>query len=112
MSVATELLATFDSEYAAHFADLTTLARALGAGHASEDVAQEALIYARGHLGQLRDPAKTRAWLRRMVVRGVQRWRRHNRASALDAADALGSGDFATVGCGSVGSGMTTPASG
>jgi RNA polymerase sigma-70 factor (ECF subfamily) len=86
MSVAPEQLATFDTEYAVHFAELTALARAIGAGHAAEDIVQESLIYARGHLGQLRDTAKLRAWLRRIVVRGVGHARGARRWGSADEA--------------------------
>jgi hypothetical protein len=61
----------FDSRYGAVFADLVTLARALGAGADAEDVAQEALLEARGHLKDLRDPDKLRAWVRRIAIRGA-----------------------------------------
>ena len=74
----------FDSQYGALFADLATLARALGAGSDAEDVAQEALLHARGHLYQLRDPDKLRAWVRRMAVRGACRARRRH-VAYLDA---------------------------
>jgi RNA polymerase sigma-70 factor (ECF subfamily) len=66
----------FDSQYGALFGDLAALARALGAGPDAEDVAQEALLEARGHLHQLRDPDKLRAWVRRIAVRGACRARR------------------------------------
>jgi RNA polymerase sigma-70 factor (ECF subfamily) len=68
----------FDSQYGALFGDLAALARALGAGPDAEDVAQESLLEARGHLRQLRDPAKLRAWVRRMAVRGACRARRRH----------------------------------
>lgn len=74
----------FDSQYGALFGDLAALARALGAGPDAEDVAQEALLEARGHLHQLRDPGKLRAWVRRMAVRGACRARRRQIAD-LDA---------------------------
>ena len=74
----------FDSQYGALFGDLATLARALGAGPDAEDVAQEALLHARGHLDQLRDPEKLRAWVRRIAVRGACRARRRQVAD-LDA---------------------------
>jgi RNA polymerase sigma-70 factor (ECF subfamily) len=74
----------FDSQYAALFGDLVAMARALGAGCDSEDVAQDALLKARGNLHQLRDPAKLRAWVRRIAIRGACRARlRH--IAALDA---------------------------
>jgi len=68
----------FDSRYGALFADLVTLARALGAGAEAEDVAQEALLEARGHLQHLRDPEKLGAWVRRIAIRGACRARRRN----------------------------------
>jgi RNA polymerase sigma-70 factor (ECF subfamily) len=74
----------FDSQYGALFADLAVLARALGAGPDAEDVAQEALLEARGHLHQLHDPDKLRAWVRRMAIRGACRARRR-RVSDLEA---------------------------
>jgi RNA polymerase sigma-70 factor, ECF subfamily len=70
----------FDSQYGALFRDLAVLARALGAGADAEDVAQEALLHARGHLHQLRDPEKLRFWVRRMAIRGACRARRSNLA--------------------------------
>jgi RNA polymerase sigma-70 factor (ECF subfamily) len=70
----------FDSRYAALFGDLVALARALGAGFEAEDVAQDALLQARSHLGQLRDPDKLRAWVRRIAVRGACRARRRHQA--------------------------------
>ena len=73
----------FDSRYGALFADLVVLARALGAGPDAEDVVQEALLQARGHLHQLRDPDKLRAWVRRMAIRGACRARRR-RVADLD----------------------------
>jgi RNA polymerase sigma-70 factor (ECF subfamily) len=66
----------FDSQYGALFGDLVALARALGAGPDAEDVAQEALLEARRHLHQLRDPEKLRAWVRSIAVRGACRARR------------------------------------
>lgn len=74
----------FDSQYGALFGDLAALARALGAGPDAEDVAQEALLHARGHLHQLREPDKLRAWVRSMAVRGACRARRR-RIADLDA---------------------------
>ena len=63
----------FDSQYGVLFADLTALARALGAGPDAQDVAQEALLHARGHLDQLRDPEKLRAWVRCLDAQHVER---------------------------------------
>ena len=73
----------FDSQYGALFGDLSALARALGAGPDAEDVAQEALLEARSHLHQLRDPDKLRPWVRRMAVRGACR-ARHRHMADLD----------------------------
>jgi RNA polymerase sigma-70 factor (ECF subfamily) len=72
----------FDSQYAALFGDLVALARALGAGCDAEDVAQDALLQARGNLHQLRDPAKLRAWVRRIAVRGAGRARLRHAADS------------------------------
>src|ERR1035437_5054777 len=72
----------FDSRYAALFRDLVALARALGAGPDSEDVAQDALLHARGRLHQLRDPEKLQAWVRTMAVRGAGRARRRRAAGS------------------------------
>lgn len=66
----------FDSQYRELFGDLAALARALGAGPDAEDVAQDALLHARGHLQQLRDPERLRFWVRRMAIRGACRARR------------------------------------
>jgi DNA-directed RNA polymerase specialized sigma24 family protein len=38
-------------------------------------VAQEALVYARGHLHQLRDPSRLRPWVRTIAARGATRAR-------------------------------------
>lgn len=70
----------FDSQYGALFVDLSALARALGAGSDAEDVAQEALLEARSHLHQLREPDKLRAWVRRIAVRRACRARRRRMA--------------------------------
>jgi RNA polymerase sigma-70 factor, ECF subfamily len=74
-----------DSQYSALFRDLVVLARALGAGGDSEDVAQEALLQARSRVDQLRDPHKLRAWVRRIAVRGACR----ARSARLDKLDDL-----------------------
>jgi RNA polymerase sigma factor (sigma-70 family) len=66
----------FDARYAALFGDLVALARAPGAGCDAEDVAQDALMEARSHLHQLREPEKLQAWARRIAVRGACRARR------------------------------------
>jgi RNA polymerase sigma-70 factor, ECF subfamily len=65
-----------DKEYSELLADLTRLARAVGCGHDSEDVAQEALIHARGKLHQLRDTSRVKPWLRRSVIRRANARRR------------------------------------
>jgi DNA-directed RNA polymerase specialized sigma24 family protein len=74
----------FDSRYAALFGDLVALARALGAGSDAEDVAQDALIQARSHLHQLREPEKLQAWARRIAIRGACRSRRRQMESLGD----------------------------
>lgn len=58
-----------DHDYNKHFADLTGLCRALGAGDSAEDIAQEALLHGQEHRNQLRDEAKLEAWLRRIAAR-------------------------------------------
>jgi RNA polymerase sigma-70 factor (ECF subfamily) len=58
-----------DHDYDKHFADLTVLCRALGAGDSAEDIAQETLLHGREHREQLRDEAKLEAWLRRIAAR-------------------------------------------
>jgi RNA polymerase sigma-70 factor (ECF subfamily) len=70
----------FDSRYEELFGDLVGLARSLGAGPDAEDVAQEALVHARGHLRELRDPDKLRPWVRRIAIRGACRARRRHQA--------------------------------
>jgi RNA polymerase sigma-70 factor (ECF subfamily) len=88
----------FDSQYAALFGDLAALARALGAGPDAEDVAQEALLHARRHLHQLRDPDKLRAWVRRMAVRGACRARgRHVADLDTEHIEHLPAADFPDV---------------
>ena len=74
----------FDSRYEELFVDPVALARSLGAGPDAEDVAQEALLHARGHLRELRDPDKLRPWVRRIAVRGACRARRRNHAGGGD----------------------------
>ncbi|MFI5258707.1 MAG: RNA polymerase sigma factor [Candidatus Limnocylindrales bacterium] len=59
----------FDADYTKHFADLTALCRALGAGSSAEDIAQDALLHARERQDQLRDETKLLAWLRRIAAR-------------------------------------------
>lgn len=83
----TDVVRAFDADYEVLFADLSRLCRALGAGANSEDAAQEALVYGRAHLKELRDPRRLRAWLRTIAVRGVTRGR--SRASTIANADFL-----------------------
>lgn len=45
----------------------------LGAGDRSEDIAQDAILYGRAHLGQLREPSKVRPWLRTIAARAARR---------------------------------------
>lgn len=87
----------FDSRYPALFADLVALARALGAGGDAEDVAQEALLQARSHLGQLRDPERLRAWVRAIAVRGAGRARRRRPAGGTDDVERLPTVDLPDV---------------
>ena len=75
-------IAEFDRRYADHFADLTRLCRAMGAGEDAQDIAQDTLVYGRSHLSQLRDAAKVRPWLRKMAVRAVGK--RRSRTTSLD----------------------------
>ncbi|HEY2916785.1 MAG TPA: RNA polymerase sigma factor [Candidatus Limnocylindrales bacterium] len=73
--------ALLDEQYGHQFRDLVRLCRALGAGPDAEDIAQETLLYARDHIGALRDAARLGAWLRRIAARKtarrVSRGRRH-----------------------------------
>jgi len=62
-----------DAAYQRHFADLARLCRALGAGHDSEDLAQEVMMFARAHVQDVRDPAKLEGWLRAITVRKTYR---------------------------------------
>ena len=73
----------FDAAYGRLFAELTRLCRALGAAGSAEDIAQEALIEGRGQLGQLRDEASLRPWLRTIAVRRVSRQRSKDRPTSL-----------------------------
>ncbi|HEX7497714.1 MAG TPA: RNA polymerase sigma factor [Candidatus Limnocylindrales bacterium] len=68
-----------DQDYNKHFADLTALCRALGAGDSAEDIAQEALLHGREHREQLRDDAKLEAWLRRIAARRTFEHIRHQK---------------------------------
>jgi len=68
-------IGAFDARYPELLADLSRICRAVGAGPDAEDVAQDALIYARGHLRDLRDDTRLVPWLRRIAVRGAVRRR-------------------------------------
>jgi RNA polymerase sigma factor (sigma-70 family) len=67
---------TLDARYEQHFLDLVRLARALGAGADSDDIAQEVLMYARAHVGEVRDPARLSGWLRTIAARRTARSRK------------------------------------
>ena len=82
----TSLVAAFDADYEALFVDLTRLCQALGAGAGAEDLAQDALVFGRAHLRELRDPAKLRPWLRRIAARSVGRARDDQRRDRSEAA--------------------------
>src|SRR5262245_47006533 len=84
ITVSDEVRQAFDADYALLFAELTRLCRALGAGANAEDLAQEALVYGRDHLGQLRDAERVRPWLRRIAVRSVARARRRRDTALAD----------------------------
>lgn len=78
-----------DDEYPALFAEMTQLARAVGAGADAEDVAQETLLNARDKLSQLRDPEQVRPWLRRSTVRRAMAARSTRRASSTAEIEVL-----------------------
>jgi RNA polymerase sigma-70 factor, ECF subfamily len=65
-----------DAEYTVLLRELTSLARALGAGDESEDIAQDALLHGRQVLGQLRQQENLRPWLRRSTVRRALSYRK------------------------------------
>jgi DNA-directed RNA polymerase specialized sigma24 family protein len=71
---------TLDAGYPRHFADLARLCRALGAGADADDIAQDVLVYARAHLGSLREPEKLKPWLRSIAVRKTYQARRNHSA--------------------------------
>jgi RNA polymerase sigma-70 factor (ECF subfamily) len=73
-----------DANYAKHFADLTALCRALGAGSAAEDIAQDALLHARARESQLRDDTKLDAWLRRIAARRTFEFLRRQKRQASE----------------------------
>jgi RNA polymerase sigma-70 factor, ECF subfamily len=63
-------------------------ARALvGDHHEAEDAAQEAFVVAFGKLGQLRDPARFRAWIFRILTRTALARRRRPTARRLADGD-------------------------
>ena len=68
-----------DHDYDKHFADLTALCRALGAGDSAEDIAQEALLHGQEHRHELRDEAKLQSWLRRIAARRTFEYLRRQR---------------------------------
>ncbi|HEX8940863.1 MAG TPA: sigma factor-like helix-turn-helix DNA-binding protein [Candidatus Limnocylindrales bacterium] len=63
----------FDRLYPSLLVELRSLCQAVGGGYSSEDAAQEALMYARTHLNQLRDDDKLLPWLRRIAARTARR---------------------------------------
>jgi RNA polymerase sigma-70 factor (ECF subfamily) len=75
-----------DAEYAVLLRELTSLARAVGAGDESEDIAQETLLHGREKLQQLREAGQLRPWLRKSAVRRALSYRR--RASRWARAEA------------------------
>lgn len=85
MALADEAVRRFDASYEALFADLTRVCLALGAGPSAEDFAQDALVYGRKHVDELRDPTRLRAWLRTIAVRSVLRHR--SRSKPGDASE-------------------------
>ena len=72
-----------DAAYQRHFADLARLCRGLGAGHDSEDLAQEVMIFARAHIQEVRDPAKLEGWLRAVAVRKTYRLKTRRTSAPL-----------------------------
>jgi RNA polymerase sigma factor (sigma-70 family) len=81
-----DALADFDAAYARLFDELCALCRALGAPDEAQDVAQEALLYGRAHLRDLRDERNLRPWLRRIAARGAAQARRR-RLPSLDGTE-------------------------
>ena len=86
ISSTSEALGEFDAAYAKLFDELCVLCRALGAFDEADDVAQEALLYGRAHLGDLRDQRNLRPWLRRIAARGAAQARRR-RLPSLDGTE-------------------------
>jgi DNA-directed RNA polymerase specialized sigma24 family protein len=83
VALADEAVRAFDASYEVLFGELTRLSRALGAGPNAEDVAQDALVYGREHLDELRDPARLRPWLRTIAVRSAARHRPRSSAREM-----------------------------
>jgi RNA polymerase sigma-70 factor (ECF subfamily) len=77
-------LEALDAGYDRHFLDLVRLSRALGAGADAEDLAQDAMLYARSHVGQLRDSDRLTGWLRSIAARKTFRLLRSPRRRQLD----------------------------
>jgi RNA polymerase sigma-70 factor (ECF subfamily) len=86
ISVTPDALDEFDAAYSRLFDELSALCRALGAPDEAEDVAQEALLYGRAHLRDLRDQRNLRPWLRRIAARGAAQARRR-RLPGLDGTE-------------------------
>ena len=82
-----------DANYTKLFADLTVLCRALGAGSSAEDIAQDALLHARGREYQLRDEAKLEASVRRIAARKTFEHLRRQRRQGGPAAEADANSD-------------------
>ena len=78
-----------DAGYERHFADLARLCRALGAGHDSEDLAQEVMMFARAHVQDVRDPAKLDGWLRAIAVRKTYRLKARRRTAPLGGEEMI-----------------------
>ena len=86
ISITPDALDHFDAAYPGLFNELCALCRALGAWDEAEDVAQEALLYGRAHLRELRDERSLRPWLRRIAARGAAEARRR-RLPSLGGAE-------------------------
>jgi DNA-directed RNA polymerase specialized sigma24 family protein len=86
ISSTSDALGEFDAAYVKLFDELCALCRALGVFDEADDVAQEALLYGRAHLGDLRDQRNLRPWLRRIAARGAAQARRR-RLPSLDGTE-------------------------
>jgi RNA polymerase sigma factor (sigma-70 family) len=84
VALADETRTNFDASYDALFGELAAFCRALGAGSEAEDIAQETLLAGRRQLAELRDPARLRAWLRRIALRSVMRAHRRPRVGQIE----------------------------